>query len=120
MQELLPRVRPDDIAKQGLVSASLKSVLPGVLLVRPADGQVLDSSDLVVDDSTIAHGWPYWLIPLLAQCIEKPLEVRTLDDDLFSDHSDLRSRYGSIVLYQPPGCAMIEANPLNDMNQLRL
>jgi hypothetical protein len=61
------------------------------LLVRPTDGQILDRSDLVVDDRAVAHGGADGDVALLTKSIEKLLEVLTLDDDSFSDHRDLRS-----------------------------
>ena len=55
-EELLPRVRPDRVAKAGLVVAALEPVAARLLVVSPADRQVGRRLDVVVDDRAVANG----------------------------------------------------------------
>ena len=52
---LLPRVRPDRIAEQGLVVATAEPVVAAVLLVGPADRKIRRPADLVIHDRVVAN-----------------------------------------------------------------
>ena len=48
-------MRPDGIAEERLIGASLESVLPRVLPIGPSDGEIFKTSDIFVDDGAVAH-----------------------------------------------------------------
>src|SRR6516165_9362484 len=53
VQKPLPGMGPDRIAKERLVGASVESVLPRVLPIRPSDGKIFETRDTFVDDGAV-------------------------------------------------------------------
>jgi hypothetical protein len=51
-------VGSDDVAEEGAVVALLEAIMPALLLVRPADGQIACRLKLVIDDGPVAHPRP--------------------------------------------------------------
>ena len=77
---LLPRLRSDRIAEQGLVLPPAEAVVAAVLLVGPADRQIRRPADLVVHDCAVANGGPDDRVAAARQRVEQLIEVASLDD----------------------------------------
>ena len=77
---LLPRVRPDRIAEQGLVVPAPESVVAAVLLVGQANRQIRRAADLVIHDRVIANGRTDNRVPVARERGEQLVEPRFLDD----------------------------------------
>ena len=72
-------MRSDHVAEQGLVGAALESVVPGSLLVGPADRQVVDTRNFVVDDGGVTHAGPDDPIATRMQGVEQMLKMRAIE-----------------------------------------
>ena len=56
VEELFPALGADDVAEEGAVVAWLEAVAAGFLVVGPADGEVFEGAEGVVDDGGVADG----------------------------------------------------------------
>ena len=81
-QILLPRVRSDGIAEIGLVVAAAEPIGASLLLVGPADGQLLEPAHLVEDDRPLRDGRPDDRVALLPEAVDDPAQVGLVDDEL--------------------------------------
>ncbi len=75
-QILLPRVRPDGVAEIGSVVAALEPIRSPLLLVRPADGQLLQRAHLVEDDRPLRDRRPDDRVALLPEPVDDPATGR--------------------------------------------
>ena len=92
VQEPLPGLRADRVAEQRLVVAAAQPVGAAVLLVGPADREVVAAGDLVVDDRAVAHRRADQLEAALAQGREELVERTPVDRDRLR-HSAGRHRH---------------------------
>ena len=56
VKELFPTLGADDVAEEGAVVAFLEAVAAGFLFVGPADGEIFEGAQGVVDDGAVADG----------------------------------------------------------------
>jgi hypothetical protein len=64
VQDLLPGLRADGIAKNRLILAAPQPIGAAILLVALADRKVSSGAHLAIDDRALVHGGAKYLIPL--------------------------------------------------------
>ena len=79
-------MRPDGIAEERPVAASLERVSPAVLLISPSDRQFIEAPNGLVDDRVIAHGWADNPVALARQCVNDPLQGMLLNREVSAEH----------------------------------
>ena len=81
-EKLLPRMRPNDVAKERGVAALLQAISPAILLVRPAGGKLFRAGQRVVDNRAVAHGRADHLIAASLQRRKQTRQLRSLQRSL--------------------------------------
>ena len=95
MQKLFPGMRPDRIAKHGVVGAPLEAVFAGVLAIGPADRQLIELGHRVIDDSAVANGRRDHAIAAITEQVDQPVQIGACDRQL---RTDCNGRLGIIRL----------------------
>ena len=90
-RKLLPGMRPDSIAEQRRVGAPLEAVFAGVLSIGPADRQLIEDRNGVVDDSPVANGRADHPIAAAREAADNLLQHIPLDRDLGAEPARRRA-----------------------------
>ena len=81
-------MRSDGVAEIGPVVAALEPIRASLLLVGPADGQLLQGAQLVEDDRPLRDGRPDDRVALLPEPVDDPAQVGLVEDDRSSQRGD--------------------------------
>ena len=74
MKVLFPGMGPDNVPEKRLIGTLQEPVFASLLLVRPADGQVVYGTEFIVNNGTVANRRPDDLISARLQRLEARLE----------------------------------------------
>ena len=75
VQILFPALRPHHVAEQRAILTPLQPVRARLLLVGPADGQIGQPLQAVVDDRFVAHCGPHHFIAAAVEHFDQPFDL---------------------------------------------